>query len=105
MLDDPNNHVSERGVESPDHDPDLCGPDGAVYAPDPFAQGGSRTHPLVAGTRVHLLTFGCQMNRYDSEMVAGLLNERGAAFVEDAAQADLLILNTCSVRGHAEDRV
>src|SRR5476651_2623884 len=106
MLDEPNNPIpAARGVESADHDPDLCGPDGAVYSPDPVAQQGSRNHPLVAGTRVHLLTFGCQMNRYDSEMVAGLLNERGAAFVEDPAQADLLILNTCSVRGHAEDRV
>ena len=94
-----------RGVESPDHDPDHCGTDGAIYAPDPFAQQGSRNHPLVAGTRVHLLTFGCQMNRYDSEMVAGLLNERGAAFVETPEEAQLLILNTCSVRGHAEDRV
>jgi tRNA-2-methylthio-N6-dimethylallyladenosine synthase len=94
-----------RGVESPDKDPDLCGPEGQVYAADPLAQAGKRSHPLVAGTRVHLLTFGCQMNRYDSEMVAGLLNERGAAFVEDPADAELLIMNTCSVRGHAEDRV
>src|SRR5260221_530755 len=95
----------ERGVESPDKDPDLCGAEGAVYTADPFAQLGKRNHPLIAGTRVHLLTFGCQMNKYDSEMVAGLLNEKGAAFVEDPAQADLLIFNTCSVRGHAEDRV
>ncbi len=98
-------HDPVRGVESPDHDPDHCGTDGAIYAPAPFAQAGTPNHPLVAGTRVHLLTFGCQMNRYDSEMVAGLLNERGAAFVEDPEQAQLLIMNTCSVRGHAEDRV
>ena len=58
-----------------------------------------------AGTRVHLLTFGCQMNKYDSEMVAGLLTENGAVFVDDPAEADLLIINTCSVRGHAEERV
>ena len=98
-------HDDARGVESPDKDPDHCGTDGAIYAPNPFAQAGTKNHPLVAGTRVHLLTFGCQMNRYDSEMVAGLLNERGAAFVEDPEQAQLLIMNTCSVRGHAEDRV
>ena len=98
-------HDTARGVESPDHNPDLCGPDGNVFARDPFTLAGKRAHPLTAGTKVHLLTFGCQMNKYDSEMVAGLLNERGAAFVEDPKQCDLLIINTCSVRGHAEDRV
>src|SRR5436190_2778128 len=94
-----------RGVEDAEHNPDLCGTEGTVFAQNPLEQAGKISHPLVAGTRVHLLTFGCQMNRYDSEMVAGLLNERGAAFVEDPEQAQLLIMNTCSVRGHAEDRV
>lgn len=97
--------AAPRGVESPDHNPDLCGAEGTVYAPDPLGLAGTRRHPLTAGTKVHLLTFGCQMNKYDSEMVAGLLNEKGAAFVEDAESCDLLIMNTCSVRGHAEDRV
>lgn len=96
---------AERGVESPDKDPDLCGPSGAVYAADPLALAGSKAHPLIAGTKVHLVTFGCQMNKYDSEMVAGLLGERGAGFVPNEDDAELLILNTCSVRGHAEDRV
>ncbi|MBE7464990.1 MAG: tRNA (N6-isopentenyl adenosine(37)-C2)-methylthiotransferase MiaB [Planctomycetes bacterium] len=94
-----------RGVETPDHDPDLCGTEGSIYLADPQALAGRASHPLIAGTRVHLLTFGCQMNVYDSEMVAGLLGERGAAFVADPAQADLILLNTCSVRAHAEDRV
>ena len=94
-----------RGVESPDHNPDLCGSDGSVFQADPLTLAGKRSHPLTAGTKVHLLTFGCQMNKYDSEMVAGLLNEKGAAFVENPEQCDLLIMNTCSVRGHAEDRV
>ncbi|HLX65047.1 MAG TPA: tRNA (N6-isopentenyl adenosine(37)-C2)-methylthiotransferase MiaB [Planctomycetota bacterium] len=106
MSHDPHNHAAPlRGVETPDHNPDLCGPEGKVYAPDPFALAGTRRHPLTAGTKVHLLTFGCQMNKYDSEMVAGLLNEKGAAFVDDPESCDLLIMNTCSVRGHAEDRV
>lgn len=103
-LDEHHDHAP-RGVESPDHNPDLCGAEGAVYTADPLALAGKRSHPLTAGTKVHLLTFGCQMNKYDSEMVAGLLNEKGAAFVENAEQCDLLIMNTCSVRGHAEDRV
>jgi tRNA-2-methylthio-N6-dimethylallyladenosine synthase len=94
-----------RGVESSDHNPDLCGHDGTVFSTDPRTAAGTKGHPLVAGTKVHLLTFGCQMNKYDSEMVAGLLKEKGAAFVEEQDDADLLIMNTCSVRGHAEDRV
>lgn len=57
------------------------------------------------GTRVHLLTFGCQMNKYDSEMVAGLLHAQGAVLVSDPADAELLIINTCAVRSHAEERV
>ena len=55
--------------------------------------------------RVHVLTFGCQMNKYDSAMVAGLLRAQGVVFVPDEAHADLLLINTCSVREHAEDRV
>jgi tRNA-2-methylthio-N6-dimethylallyladenosine synthase len=106
MSHDPHTHAAPlRGVESPDHNPDLCGAEGTVYTSDPLSLAGKRSHPLTAGTKVHLLTFGCQMNKYDSEMVAGLLNEKGAAFVEDAQDCDLLIMNTCSVRGHAEDRV
>ena len=95
----------DRGIESPEKNPDLCGPDGDVFSQNPLEQQGRKSHPLVGGTRVHMLTFGCQMNKYDSEMVAGLLNEKGATFVDDPAACELLILNTCSVRGHAEDRV
>ena len=102
MLDE--HEHSLRGVETSEHNPDLCGPEGTVYSVDPL-KVAAKNHPLVAGTKVHLLTFGCQMNKYDSEMVAGLLGERGAAFVENPEDAGLLIMNTCSVRGHAEDRV
>ncbi len=50
-------------------------------------------------------TFGCQMNFHDSERMAGLLCEAGyeAASVED--EADLIVINTCSVREHAEDKL
>lgn len=94
-----------RGVEAPDKDPDLCGPGGTVYQADPLALAGSKAHPLIAGTKVHLVTFGCQMNKYDSEMVAGLLGEKGAGFVPNEDDAELVIFNTCSVRSNAEDRV
>lgn len=54
--------------------------------------------------RYHLTTFGCQMNTYDSNLVGGMLEKRGMRPTEDPAQADVLIVNTCSIRGGAEDR-
>lgn len=50
-------------------------------------------------------TYGCQMNELDSEVMAGLLERRGLIQTEDELQADLLILNTCSVRDLAERKV
>ncbi len=43
-------------------------------------------------------TWGCQMNQHDSELIEGQLRERGMAAASDASDADLVILNTCSVR-------
>ena len=54
--------------------------------------------------KVHIRTFGCQMNEYDSEAVAGLFERGGWAVAEREEEAGVVILNTCSVRGHAEDR-
>ncbi len=50
-------------------------------------------------------TFGCQMNFHDSERLAGLLESEGYEPAEDAADADLVVLNTCSVRERAEDKL
>ncbi len=55
--------------------------------------------------RFHIHTFGCQMNRYDSERVAGLLVARGWEAVDDPEEADLLIINTCSVREKPMEKV
>jgi len=51
-----------------------------------------------------IVTFGCQMNAYDSEVMAGILEARGMRPVADEAAAELLMLNTCIVRGSAERR-
>ncbi|MGD0200214.1 MAG: tRNA (N6-isopentenyl adenosine(37)-C2)-methylthiotransferase MiaB [Bryobacteraceae bacterium] len=53
----------------------------------------------------YLETFGCQMNVHDSEKVAGMLLARGYTQVDEARQADLILYNTCSVRGKAEQKV
>jgi tRNA-2-methylthio-N6-dimethylallyladenosine synthase len=50
-------------------------------------------------------TFGCQMNVHDSERMAGLLEQAGFEAAADAADADVVVINTCSVREHAEDKL
>lgn len=50
-------------------------------------------------------TFGCQMNVHDSERLAGLLDEAGYEAADGAGQADLVVINTCSVRERAEERL
>ncbi len=50
----------------------------------------------------YVRTYGCQMNELDSEIMVGLLQERGLTRIEDEYAADLLIFNTCSVRDLAE---
>ncbi|MCC6563823.1 tRNA (N6-isopentenyl adenosine(37)-C2)-methylthiotransferase MiaB [Candidatus Uhrbacteria bacterium] len=52
-----------------------------------------------------ITTYGCQMNKNDSERMAGLLSSLGFSETTDESGADLIIVNTCSVRQSAEDRV
>ncbi|MGH9339283.1 MAG: tRNA (N6-isopentenyl adenosine(37)-C2)-methylthiotransferase MiaB [Acidobacteriota bacterium] len=55
--------------------------------------------------RFFIETLGCQMNEHDSEKIAGLLAHRGMVPVHNAQEADLFILNTCSVREKAAQKV
>jgi len=50
-------------------------------------------------------TFGCQMNVHDSERMAGLLEQAGYEATDDAADADVVVINTCSVRERAEEKL
>ena len=50
-------------------------------------------------------TWGCQMNTHDSEKLAGILEELGYRPAESAAQADVILLNTCSIREKASEKV
>jgi tRNA-2-methylthio-N6-dimethylallyladenosine synthase len=52
-----------------------------------------------------VITFGCQMNKLDSEVVAGHLLEAGYVATDSPRDADVILINTCSVRQHAEDKV
>lgn len=52
----------------------------------------------------HITTFGCQMNEHDSEVMAGMLLEKGFEPVKERRDADVAIINTCSVRENADKR-
>ncbi len=54
--------------------------------------------------RVYCESFGCQMNAYDTDVIESILEERGHAIVRTPDAADCIIVNTCSVRDHAEQR-
>lgn len=54
---------------------------------------------------VHVVTFGCQMNKYDSLLVEGRFRRRGWRTTAEVRDADVVLFNTCSVRDHAEERV
>ena len=55
--------------------------------------------------KLHLITYGCQMNEYDSERVAGLLREHRYELTDSESDADLILVNTCAIREKAEDKV
>ncbi len=55
--------------------------------------------------RVYIETYGCQMNVSDSELMFGVLGRQGYVRTDDPAEADVLLVNTCAVRDHAEQRV
>ncbi len=54
--------------------------------------------------KLHIVTFGCQMNKYDSSLVEGRFMGTGYATTDQADEADVILFNTCSVRDHAEER-
>jgi tRNA-2-methylthio-N6-dimethylallyladenosine synthase len=55
--------------------------------------------------RAYVETYGCQMNIGDSEIMAGALADHGYVTVDDPALADVIVVNTCAIREHAEQRV
>jgi len=59
----------------------------------------------ASSRRYHITTFGCQMNKADSERMAGILDQMGFQWSEDPDQADLILYNTCTIRDNAEQKV
>jgi len=60
---------------------------------------------MKIGLKYKLLTYGCQMNEYDSEVIAGAVESMGAMPIEMAADADIILFNTCCVRKNADNKV
>lgn len=57
------------------------------------------------GQRYFIRTFGCQMNEHDSERIAGLLESDGMVPTDSADGADLIVLNTCTIRENADTKL
>ncbi|MGD1702446.1 tRNA (N6-isopentenyl adenosine(37)-C2)-methylthiotransferase MiaB [Dapis sp. BLCC M229] len=55
--------------------------------------------------RYHITTFGCQMNKADSERMAGILDNMGLISSEDPNEANIILYNTCTIRDNAEQKV
>ena len=58
-----------------------------------------------AGKFYYIDTYGCQMNAHDSEKLAGMLSAMGMAPTDEPRLADVILVNTCCVREHAENRI
>jgi len=61
--------------------------------------------PNHRGYKAYIETYGCQMNFADSELVAGLLHQEGYSFTTQVEEADLILINTCAIREHAEEKI
>ncbi|WP_321426964.1 tRNA (N6-isopentenyl adenosine(37)-C2)-methylthiotransferase MiaB [uncultured Acetobacteroides sp.] len=55
--------------------------------------------------KLYIETYGCQMNVNDSEVVVSIMQHNGYSLTKDLAKADLILINTCSIRDNAEQRV
>ena len=60
---------------------------------------------IITNKKIYLQTWGCQMNEYDSELVRSILKKENYEFVTDELAADIVMLNTCSIREHAHRKV
>ena len=70
-----------------------------ISPPQPLSQAEG-----LATKKLAIITYGCQMNVYDSERMAGVLRQGGYELTHDARQADLVLMNTCSIREKAEQK-
>ena len=62
--------------------------------------------PVVGqGKKIFIETYGCQMNVGDTEIVVSIMQQEGYFYTEDISEADVILINTCSIRDNAEQRI
>lgn len=76
-----------------------------ILLPEPTRRERPYRAPSRVGQEFHIKTFGCQMNEHDSERVAGLLQSDGMVQTSDLARADVVYINTCTIRENADNRL
>ncbi len=76
-----------------------------VLLPNPSLREPVRRHPTRVGRTYFIRTFGCQMNDHDSERIAGLFQADGMVPTEGYETADVVYINTCTIRENADNRL
>lgn len=69
------------------------------------AYQGKPSQEAVAGKSAYIETYGCQMNFSDTEIIASVLTDMGYSFTQSELEADVVLLNTCSIRENAETKI
>ncbi len=77
----------------------------SVLLPNPTLREPARRLPTRTGRRYFVRTFGCQMNEHDSERVAGLFEVDGMSPADGFESADVVYINTCTIRENADNRM
>ncbi len=77
----------------------------SVLLPTPTLREPARRQPTRAGQRYFIRTFGCQMNEHDSERIAGLFEVDGMTATDGFESADVVYINTCTIRENADNRM
>ncbi|MFQ5967899.1 MAG: tRNA (N6-isopentenyl adenosine(37)-C2)-methylthiotransferase MiaB [Acidimicrobiia bacterium] len=72
---------------------------------EPRLRKVERRRPTRQGRTYHIRTFGCQMNEHDSEHLAGLFDSDGMEAAPTYEQADVIFINTCTIRENADDKL
>ena len=76
-----------------------------VLLPEPTVRERSNRPPTRAGKSYFIRTFGCQMNEHDSERIAGLFELDGMSRTDGYESADVVYVNTCTIRENADNRM
>ena len=77
----------------------------SVLLPNPTLREPARRVPTRVGRRYFIRTFGCQMNEHDSERIAGLFEMDGMTTAGGFESADVVYINTCTIRENADNRM